>query len=218
MAYRDIEKRRQRDLERFRRRTDARRAAGLCLKCGKTEPARPQAETRSLTLNRAHGLTVVIVLSTVPLSTPGSSKVPLPSLRRDRHAREHPAPVGVRPQRAGSEPRRRGASRRCPNPPRRRKRPCAARPQAARPGPEPSPAPARWNELPSSSSRPVTVRAGDEGRPEGRRRQAGGGGRRGRRRARSARTGRRRSPAPARRSAARAPSGSPPAPCRHRCA
>ena len=38
MAYRDIEKRRQRDLERYRRRTEARRAAGLCLKCGKTEP------------------------------------------------------------------------------------------------------------------------------------------------------------------------------------
>ena len=38
MAYRDVAKRRQRDLERYRRRTESRRAAGLCLKCGKTEP------------------------------------------------------------------------------------------------------------------------------------------------------------------------------------
>ena len=39
MAYRDIAARRRNDLERFHRRTEARRAAGLCLKCGKTEPA-----------------------------------------------------------------------------------------------------------------------------------------------------------------------------------
>ena len=39
MAYRDIEKRRRTDLARFHRRNEARRAAGLCLKCGKTEPA-----------------------------------------------------------------------------------------------------------------------------------------------------------------------------------
>ena len=53
MACRDIAKRRQRDLARYRRRTEARRAAGLCLKCGKTEsePERtlcaPCAEKRS---------------------------------------------------------------------------------------------------------------------------------------------------------------------------
>ena len=39
MAYRDIAKRRQRDLERFHRRNEQRRAAGLCLKCGKVPPA-----------------------------------------------------------------------------------------------------------------------------------------------------------------------------------
>ena len=39
MAYRDIEKRRRTDLARFHRRNEGRRAAGLCLKCGKTEPA-----------------------------------------------------------------------------------------------------------------------------------------------------------------------------------
>ncbi len=39
MAYRDLEKRRSNDLARFHRRNAARRAAGLCLKCGKTEPA-----------------------------------------------------------------------------------------------------------------------------------------------------------------------------------
>ena len=39
MAYSDIEKRRTNDLARFHRRNEARRAAGLCLKCGKTEPA-----------------------------------------------------------------------------------------------------------------------------------------------------------------------------------
>ena len=39
MAYRDIEKRRRNDLARFHRRNEARRAEGLCLKCGKTEPA-----------------------------------------------------------------------------------------------------------------------------------------------------------------------------------
>ena len=39
MAYRDIEKRRSNDLARFHRRNEARRAAGLCLKCGKGPPA-----------------------------------------------------------------------------------------------------------------------------------------------------------------------------------
>ena len=39
MAYRDIDARRRCDLQRFHRRNEARRAAGLCLKCGKTEPA-----------------------------------------------------------------------------------------------------------------------------------------------------------------------------------
>ena len=38
MACRDIDKRR-RNLERFHQRTAERRAAGLCLKCGKTGPA-----------------------------------------------------------------------------------------------------------------------------------------------------------------------------------
>ena len=38
MAYRDIEKRRRNDLARFHRRSEARRAAGLCLKCGKVPP------------------------------------------------------------------------------------------------------------------------------------------------------------------------------------
>ena len=38
MAYRDIGLRRARDLERYHRRTEARRAAGLCLKCGRSEP------------------------------------------------------------------------------------------------------------------------------------------------------------------------------------
>ena len=39
MAYRDIEARRKNDLARFHRRTEARRAAGLCLRCGKRPPA-----------------------------------------------------------------------------------------------------------------------------------------------------------------------------------
>ena len=39
MAYRDIEKRRRNDLARFHRRNEARRAAGLCLTCGKVPPA-----------------------------------------------------------------------------------------------------------------------------------------------------------------------------------
>ena len=38
MAYRDIEARRRNDLERFHRRTQARCAVGLCLRCGKSEP------------------------------------------------------------------------------------------------------------------------------------------------------------------------------------
>ena len=39
MADRDIAKKRRRNLERFHQRSAERRAAGLCLKCGKTEPA-----------------------------------------------------------------------------------------------------------------------------------------------------------------------------------
>ncbi len=39
MAYRDIDARRRNDLARYHRRTAERRAAGLCLRCGKTEPA-----------------------------------------------------------------------------------------------------------------------------------------------------------------------------------
>ena len=39
MCCQDIEARRARDLERFHRRTAARRARGLCLKCGKCPPA-----------------------------------------------------------------------------------------------------------------------------------------------------------------------------------
>ena len=38
MAYKDIRVRRARDLERYHRRTEARRPAGLCLNCGRTEP------------------------------------------------------------------------------------------------------------------------------------------------------------------------------------
>lgn len=38
MAYRDIDKRRRCDRARFHRRVAARKAAGLCVKCGKTEP------------------------------------------------------------------------------------------------------------------------------------------------------------------------------------
>ena len=38
MACRDIARKRRRNLERFHQRTAERRAAGLCLKCGKTEP------------------------------------------------------------------------------------------------------------------------------------------------------------------------------------
>ena len=38
MAYRDIEARRRNDRARFHRRSAARKAAGLCLRCGKTEP------------------------------------------------------------------------------------------------------------------------------------------------------------------------------------
>ncbi len=38
MAYADIDKRRRADLARFHRRVTARKAAGLCVKCGKTEP------------------------------------------------------------------------------------------------------------------------------------------------------------------------------------
>ena len=39
MACRDIARKRRRNLERFHQRTAERRAAGLCVKCGKTEPA-----------------------------------------------------------------------------------------------------------------------------------------------------------------------------------
>ena len=39
MACRDIAERRRRNLERFHQRTDERRAAGLCLKCGAVPPA-----------------------------------------------------------------------------------------------------------------------------------------------------------------------------------
>ena len=39
MTDRDIEARRKRDIERYYRRTEARRAQGLCLKCGKRPPA-----------------------------------------------------------------------------------------------------------------------------------------------------------------------------------
>ena len=38
MAYRDIHARRRNDLARYHRRTRARREAGLCLRCGKSEP------------------------------------------------------------------------------------------------------------------------------------------------------------------------------------
>ena len=43
MAYRDIEVRRLKDRERVARRTAARLAAGLCPRCGKTEPHRGAA-------------------------------------------------------------------------------------------------------------------------------------------------------------------------------
>ncbi len=36
MAYRDIHKRRRNDLAHYQHRNEARRAAGLCLRCGKT--------------------------------------------------------------------------------------------------------------------------------------------------------------------------------------
>ena len=55
MAYRDIEARRRYQRARYHRRTEARRAAGLCLKCGKTEPVpertlcAPCAEKRNAT-------------------------------------------------------------------------------------------------------------------------------------------------------------------------
>ena len=39
MACSDIVRKRRRNLERFHQRTAERRAAGLCVKCGKTEPA-----------------------------------------------------------------------------------------------------------------------------------------------------------------------------------
>ena len=39
MTCRDIARKRRRNLERFHQRTAERRAAGLCVKCGKTEPA-----------------------------------------------------------------------------------------------------------------------------------------------------------------------------------
>ena len=48
------------------------------------QPTRPQAETRSLSLKRRYGLTVVIVLSMSPdspASIPGLSKLPSPSLK-----------------------------------------------------------------------------------------------------------------------------------------
>ncbi|MCY3605862.1 MAG: hypothetical protein OXH45_08910 [Gammaproteobacteria bacterium] len=38
MAYRDVEQRRRRDRERFRERTERRRAAGFCLRCGVRRP------------------------------------------------------------------------------------------------------------------------------------------------------------------------------------
>ena len=39
MACRDIARKRRRNLERFHQRSAERRAAGLCVKCGKTGPA-----------------------------------------------------------------------------------------------------------------------------------------------------------------------------------
>ena len=140
-------------------------------------PPRPQAETRSVRSSRAYGLTVVIVLSTVPFApvvAPESSNVPSPSLKltatpasiRPKSASAPSVPVSTSPSRP-SRPVSESAS---PS-----KRPCAARPQAARPGPAPSPSPARWNALPSSSSRPVIVWAGDEAatRVDGDRAEAG---------------------------------------------
>ena len=129
--------------------------------------------TRSLTWNRAYGLTVVIVLSMAPLApvaAPVSSNAPSPSLRltatpassRPQSASVPSVPVTTSPPIA-----RRPVSDACsPS-----KRPCATRPQAARPGPAPSPARRKWNALPSSNSRPVadcpgggaTARGDDEG-------------------------------------------------------
>ena len=47
MAYRDDEVRRERDRERWRRRTARRRAAGLCVRCGARPPAAERSECES---------------------------------------------------------------------------------------------------------------------------------------------------------------------------
>ena len=104
-----------------------------------------------------------MLLSIVPRwPASGCSKVPSPSLT------ESARPASQRP-RCASAPRmpvitspsmRMAPVSASPWP---SKPPTVARPQAVRPVPPPPPAPskARWNELPSSSSRPVTERTGE---------------------------------------------------------
>ena len=131
------------------------------------QPARPQAETRSVTWNRAYGLTVVIVLSMAPfapVAAPVSSNAPSPSLSETAtpaSSRPQPASVPSVPVTTSPPIASRPASDACsPS-----KRPCATRPQAARPGPAPSPVRRKWNALPSSSSRPVVDCAADGAAP-----------------------------------------------------
>ena len=104
-----------------------------------------------------------MLLSIVPRwPASGCSKVPSPSLT------ENARPASQRP-RCASAPRmpvitspsmRMAPVSASPWP---SKSPTVARPQAVRPVPPPPPPPskARWNELPSSSSRPVTERTGE---------------------------------------------------------
>ena len=99
------------------------------------------------------------VLSTVPESTPGWSKLPSALLTESARPASQRSPCASAPKRpVVTSPSRRtvpfsaGASASKP--------PTAIRPQAAKPGPPASPPPAaRWKELPSSSSRPVMPRA-----------------------------------------------------------
>lgn len=102
---------------------------------------------------------MVSELSIFPESTPRWANVPSPSLtdtampasRRLHSASAPRIPVVTSPSMRTSPV----SAASLPSKP-----PTVTRPQAARPGPRPSPSLARWNALPNSNSRPVISRAG----------------------------------------------------------
>ena len=131
MAYSDIEKRRTNDLARFHRRNEARRAAGLCLKCGKTEPAPectlcepclkkrraadraappgsgPRA-SRGAIQNGRSAMSASAAAGSTPSGRPPASAPSAAGLRRAPSARPaSPAPSSTAPATAPVTPRRR---------------------------------------------------------------------------------------------------------------